>query len=75
LESWGYWAGTKTVFSPITKIPEAVPVGTGMGDLRIRVSLSNQGDPIKSSQGKIVKNRKIINHRGFLIILIYVILS
>ncbi len=65
----------KNSFHPITKGPEVVPVGTGMGDSRIRIALSNKGDPIKSSQGKIVKNRKIINHRGVLIILIYVILS
>jgi hypothetical protein len=30
-----------------------VPVGTRMGDSRIRVSLSNQGGPIESSYGKL----------------------
>ncbi len=38
--------------------PEVVPVGTGMRDSRIRISLSNQGGIVKSSQGEQNLNQK-----------------
>jgi hypothetical protein len=39
-----------------------VPVESGTGDSQIRISLSNQGGPIKGSQGKIaLKINKVLS--------------